>query len=332
MNRRFTFLVLIFAFVALLPFRSPAPLVHVPGEGWYYEPVGGDMKWVRNRASEQLQVAQDALKKKDYSIALHSAHRILRIWPMSDYAPAAQFIIGECLEATGKDELAFNAYQTLVQKYPKSEEYNTALKQEYEIGNRFLNGEWTRVLYGFIPFPMMMDDTAKMFEKIVENGPYSDIAPHAQLQVGAAYDKHGSYEEAVKAYQTAADRYHDQPAIAADAMYHEGQSYEKQAAHAEYDQSTAGKAIAAYTDFSTLYPDDKRVADAQKAIAVLKAEQVRGNFEIAKFYEKGHKWMGAVIYYNEVLQLDPNSPYAATARQRIEILKPRIKTMESASN
>jgi outer membrane protein assembly factor BamD (BamD/ComL family) len=61
---------------------------------------------------------------------------------------------------------------------------------------------------------------------------------------------------------------------------------------------------------------------------VLKAEQVRGNFEIAQFYEKSktlsaaQRRNGAVVYYNEVLQLNPNSPYAAAARQRIEALKP----------
>ena len=35
--------------------------------------------------------------------------------------------------------------------------------------------------------------------------------------------------------------------------------------------------------------------------------------------------MARVVYYNEVLQLDPNSPYAAPARQRIEFLKPRVQ-------
>jgi len=67
------------------------------------------------------------------------------------------------------------------------------------------------------------------------------------------------------------------------------------------------------------------VPQAQNAIARLKAEQVRGNFEIAQFYEKSRKWNGALVYYNEVLQLDPNSPYAASARQRIESLKPRVQ-------
>ncbi|HEU6449595.1 MAG TPA: outer membrane protein assembly factor BamD [Verrucomicrobiae bacterium] len=332
MNRRLILPVLIFVFAALLPFRSPAPLIHVPGEGWYYEPAGGNLKWVRQRASDQLQVAQDAFKQKDYATASHAAHRILRVWPQSDYAPAAQFLLAECLEAEGRDEMAFNSYQALIQKYPTSKEYNTALRKQYEISNRFLAGEWTRIGFGYIPFPMSLDDTANMFAKIVNNGPYSDVAPHAQLHVGATRDKQKNYEEAVKAYELAADRYHDQPDIAADAMYHQGLSYEREAEKAEYDQSTAGKAIAAYTDFITIFPDDKRVAAAQKAILALKEEQVRGNFEIAKFYEKGHKWMGAVIYYNEVLQLDPNSSYAAIARQRIETLKPKIRTEPTASN
>jgi outer membrane protein assembly factor BamD (BamD/ComL family) len=67
------------------------------------------------------------------------------------------------------------------------------------------------------------------------------------------------------------------------------------------------------------------VATAQAAVTRLKAEQVRGSFEIAKFYEFNHKWAGAIIYYNDVLQLDANSPLAAQARQRIDLLKPRVQ-------
>jgi outer membrane protein assembly factor BamD (BamD/ComL family) len=73
-----------------------------------------------------------------------------------------------------------------------------------------------------------------------------------------------------------------------------------------------------------VFPDDQRLAAAQSAIVKLKAEQVRGSFQIAKFYELNHKWAGAIIYYNDVLQLDANSPLAAQARQRIEILKSRL--------
>jgi outer membrane protein assembly factor BamD len=316
-------------FVALLPFRSPAPLIFTPGEGWYYEQFGLNTKWLRDRAKDQLEVAEEAFKNKDYPTASHAAHRVVRVWPLSDYAPRAQYLIGRCLEAEGNTEAAFNAYQAIIKKYPKLANYNEVLWRQYEIANLYLGGKFFRVFWGMLPLYPSMDDTAKMYSEIVTNGPFSEVAPHAQLRIGAAREKQQDYEAAVRAYAFAADRYYDQPAIVADAMYSRGYCYQKQAASAEYDQGTAAQAIAAYTDLITLFPDDKRTAEVQKAITALKAEQVRSSFEIARFYEDSktlnadQRRSGAVVYYNEVLQLDPNSTYAAQAKQRIAALMPR---------
>lgn len=298
--------------------------MYVPGEGWYYESPGETAKWQRTRAKDQLQVAEDAFAAKDYSTTTRAARRILRVWPLSDYAPRAQYLVARCLEERGKDEAAFNAYQNIVEKYPKSSQYNEVLWRQFAIAGRFLDGEWFK-LWNLIPLYSSMDETAKLYDKIVANGPYSEVAPHAQLNIGAAHEKEKNYADAVKAYNTAADRYNGQPLIAADAMYRAGVAWQKQADTAEYDQNAAAQAIAAYTDFMVVFPDDRRVSDAQKAIIKLKAEQVRGSFEIAKFYEHGHKWAGAIIYYNDVLQLDASSPLAAEARKRIEVLKPRLQ-------
>src|SRR5476649_42345 len=331
MNRRFVLLFVVAAFVALVPFRSPAPLIYTPGEGWYYEPFGEKADWMRDRAKDQLDVAEQSFTNKNYNVTLHAAHRVVKNWPLSDYAPRAEYLIGRCLEVDGKDEAAFNAYQAIMEKYPRSENYEDSLWRQYGIAGRFLGGEWFRI-WGVIPLYPSMDQTAEMFGKIVKGGPYSDVAPHAQLQIGSAREKQKNFADAVKAYQTAADRYHDQPAIASDALFREGIAWQKQAATAEYDQSTAAQSIAAYTDFKTLFPEDKRVPDAEKAMTALKAQQVEGNFKIAQFYEKSkilnaeQRRNGAIVYYNEVLQLDPNSTYATQARQRIEALKPLVQT------
>ncbi|HEX5399373.1 MAG TPA: tetratricopeptide repeat protein [Verrucomicrobiae bacterium] len=319
-------LILLFALVALLPFRSPAPLYYSSGEGWYYEPYGEKAEWQRPRAKEQLEVADQAFTNQNYNITLHAAHRVLRMWPLSDYAPRAEYLIGRCLEVKGKDEAAFNAYESLIQKYPHSDDYDDVLWRQYQIANRFLDGEWFK-LWGVIPLYPSMDRTAGLFSTIVTNGPFSDVAPHAQLRIGAAREKQENYPDAVSAYATAADRYYNQPLIAADALYREGVSYQKQAATAEYDQGTAGQAIASFTDFITLYPNDPRVPKAQTAIAALKMQQVEGNFRIALFYEQNkvlnakQRRDGALVYYSQVVQLDPNSPYAERARKRIEQLK-----------
>ncbi len=324
MNGRFIRLILLTACLVAVPFRSPAPLIYRPGEGWSYESAAGGGKWVRARAKEQLDVAQAAFDKKDYSLALKAARRVVRVWPLSDYAPRAQYLVGRCYEATGKDEKAFQEYQKVIEKQPKIANYQEIEERQFNIANKYLAGKWFK-LWGYIPIFSSMDKTSDMYEKIVKNGPYSEVAPQAQMNIGAAREKQSNYAMAAKAYETAADRYHDRPQVAADALYRQAQAYNKQAQTAEYDQSTAGQAIATFTDFITLYPNDPRVPKAQQVISALKTEQARGSFQIAKFYEKYKRWNGALVYYNEVIILDPNSPLANPARQRIEELKKRTQ-------
>jgi outer membrane protein assembly factor BamD len=328
MRHRFVRLLLILFCLLAFPFRSPAPLIYRPGEGWTYEPVGGGGKWTRSRAKDQLEVAQTAFDKKDYGLARKAARRVVRVWPLSDYAPQAQYLVGRCYEEEGQDQKAFSEYQMVLEKQPKIANYQEILQRQYTIAGKFLAGKWFR-LWGYIPIFPSMERTAGMYEKIVRNGPYSDVAPQAQLKLGAAREKQKNYPMAAKAYETAADRYHDRPKVAAEALFRQGITFQKQAQTAEYDQSTAGQAISTFTDFITLYPSDPRVPQAQKIITALKTEQARGSFQTAKFYEKYRKWDAAKIYYNDVVNLslgETNSPYAAAAVRRIDELKKRTPT------
>ena len=322
---------LIIGCLIAIPFSSPAPLIYRPGEGWTYESPGSSGgKWTRTRAKEQLDVAQAAFDKKDYSLALKAARRVVRVWPLSDYAPQGQYLVGRCYEAMGKDEKAFQEYQKVVEKQPKMANYQEIVDRQFAIANKFLAGKWFK-LWGYVPIFSSMDKTSDMYEKIVKNGPYSEVAPKAQMNIGAAREKQSNFALAAKAYETAADRYHDRPQVAADALYKQAMAYNKQAQTAEYDQNTAGQAISTFTDFMTLYPNDPRVGQAQKNIASLKTEQARGSFQIAKFYERYKRWNGALVYYNEVVFIDPSSPYAAPARQRIDELKKLTQTAQTAS-
>ena len=270
------------------------------------------------------------VRQEAYSLALKAARRVVQVWPLSDYAPRAQYLVARCYEATGKEEKAFKAYQTLLEKQPKIANFEEILQRQFHIANRFLGGKWFK-LWGYIPYPSM-ERTAKMYGDIVKTGPYSAVAPQAQLNIGTAWEKRKflffkspDYPAAIQAYDTAADRYHDQPKVASEAIYRTGLAYQKEAQTPDRDQSAAGHAIASFTDFIALYPNDPRVPQAQKIIASLKGDQARGNFDIARFYEKRKKWEGARVYYNEVQLLDPNSPYAAEALRRLDQIKPHLQ-------
>ena len=164
------------------------------------------------------------------------------------------------------------------------------------------------------------------FEQVVKNGPYSEVAPQAQINIGTANERKfvSDYPEAVRAYERAADKYADRKE-GVNALYMAGETYFKQAKKAEYDQSIAAQSIATFNDFSTLHPADPRVTEAQKKVSSLKTEQARGSYEIARYYEKRRKWEGAKIYYNDVLAKDPNSTMAEDARQRIDAIAQQQK-------
>ena len=317
------------AVVGLVSFasRCPAPLVFTPGEGWRYEKFGESGKWTRARAKDQLEVAQGAFDQKDYKLAMKAARRTVNVWQFSDFAPQAQYLMGRCHEAKGEDEAAFKAYQKLIERYPKVANYDEVLLRQMTIANRFLAGQWFK-LFNTVPFFASMDKTIKLYEKIIKNGPYSEVAPQAQINVGKAHENKvfKEYPEAVRAYEKAADRYADQKA-GKEALYLVGDTYYKQAGRAEYDQSVAGQSIATFTDFITLHPDDARVTEATKKIGTLKGEQARGAMDIARYYERNHKWEGAKIYYNAVvdaLKDKPADPQVQDALRRIESINKRI--------
>ena len=323
MNRWSVRLALIaFSLLAFAP-RSPAPLIFTPGEGWRYEAVGREGKWQRTRAKDQLDVAQEAFDKKDFGLAMKAARRTTHVWPFSDYAPQGQYLVARCEEAKGYDEKAFKSYQRLLEKYPKLTNYNEIVGRQFGIANRYLAGQWFRA-FNYVPLFPSMDKTIKLYEQVVKNGPYSDVAPQAQMNIAEAHERKflHDYDGAAKAYERAADRYSDQP-VGTDALFKAGVTYNKQARKAEYDQSIAAQAIAIFTDFKTLHPDDKRGADADTHISALKTEQARGSYDIAKFYERKHRWEGAKIYYNDVVQKDPNSKFAEEAKRRIEAINTR---------
>ena len=322
--RHSTRLLLVASCLWVAVMNCPAPLIYRPGEGWTYEAVGAGAAWQRKRAKDQLAVAQEAFDAGQFRLALKAAKHTVKTWPLSDSSGRAQYLVGRCYEARKMDERAFKEYQKALTRYPKLDNYAEIQQRQFDIANRFLGGQWFK-LWGYIPFFPSMDRTAKLLDQVNKNGPYSEIGPKALMNIGAAREKQKDFRLAVKAYERAADKYYDRPKVGADAMYSAGIAWNRLAKRAEYDQSLAGNAINFLNDFKALYPDDPRTEEATKIVSDLKSEQARGALKTAQFYEKYKRYQGALVYYNEVLVKDPNSRYAAEARERIDLLKPKAQ-------
>ena len=314
---------LVFSLLALtfaLPVAQ-ASLVWRPGEGWSDE-SGGDVSASSSR--DQLEMAHKLEAQGARDDALKAYKNLLRRWPLSFFAPEAQFRVGKILEDEAAFADAFKSFQVMVTKYPASDYFEQALNEQYRIANLYLAGEPQRIWK--IPVGPSMDRTVEMYNQVIKNAPYGTYAAQCQFNIGLAREQQRKYTDAVDAYQKVLDNY-PTSSVASNAQYQIGYAWMRSSINGDYDQGAARKAIDAFQDYLVRYPTSDKAAQAQENIQKLGQKQTQGAFNVAQFYETQHDPRAAFIYYNEVVREDPNSSQAQLAKKRIQELRPAVEAL-----
>jgi len=318
MPRFHTFLCSIVAF-SFATSLAQATLVWRPGEGWSDE-SGSDVSASSSRDQLELAHKLEAQGARDGALKAYKA--LLRRWPLSFFAPEAQYRVGKILEDEGDFNTAFTAFQKMV----TSDYFEQALDEQYRIANLYRAGEPQRIWK--IPVGPSMDRTIEMYERIIKNAPYGTYAPECQFDIGLCREQQRKYTDAVDAYQLALDKY-PTSSIAANAQYQIGYAWMKSCQLGDYDMGAAKKAVDAFQDYLVRYPSSDKAAQAQENITKLGQKQTQGAFDVAEFYQNSHppQPRAAFIYYNEVVREDPNSAQAQIAKKRIQALRPVVEAL-----
>ncbi|MBI5396669.1 MAG: tetratricopeptide repeat protein [Verrucomicrobia bacterium] len=312
----------LFALVALLalmaaPPPCPAPIVYRPGEG--FETKGQAAQQATPKA--QLEYGIELEKKREWDNALGSYRQLLRRWPTSIHAAEAQFHIGYCQEQQREYFKAFQSYQKVIDSYQGFEKFDEVLQRQFKIGNLFLSGERMK-LFGVKTFPSM-DKAVEIYEKVIKNGPYSEVAQQAQMAIGYAREKQKRYDDSVAAYRALIEKYPTSQ-LMEEAYFNVGLAFFKAATKAEYDQGYANKAVEAFNEYLVKFPSGSKTAVARDYIVRVQTDQARGLYEVAHYYDKQKDFSSALVYYNELIARHPQSSYAKEAHARVEMLRRQV--------
>lgn len=245
---------------------------------------------------------------------------LVRTNGFSAVAPKAQFHLGKALERKGAYKDAFKAYTDYTTKYPRGGDFDAVIQAQFDIAKLYLTGKKEKRLLGIIKTTTDASQAQEMFEAIVKRAPFHRLAPLAQFNVGQALEKETKTAEAIGAYQEVITRYPGDP-VADDAQYQIGYVQFHEAQDGSYDQNAKLRAREAFEDFVNRYPNSEKVAQAKQNIQALSGSDVKGTLGIAKFYDKTKNYKAAVVYYNEVVRVAPNSPESTESRKRIDELK-----------
>jgi len=281
--------------------------------------VGGDAGPPPGAEVDDYALAANFDESGSSNSALTYYRRFIKNHPASPLAATAQFRVGEILESQGNLTKAFDAYQTLVTRYPDTKNFETAVSRQVLIANTYLGGKRLSVLG--IPIIPGAERAQSMFEAILKNAPYSKHAAVAQFNLGLSFEKQGKIREAQNAYQGVMDR-HPNSSVSDDALYQIGYIYMRIGLSGRSeDLSALVLAKETFEDFLIQYPNSEKVAQAQDNLKVIGTNEAGDLLSIAKYYDRFKNYKAAAIYYNDVVRRQPGTPEAEVASARLQVLR-----------
>ncbi|MFA6383771.1 MAG: tetratricopeptide repeat protein [Candidatus Omnitrophota bacterium] len=276
---------------------------------------------VKSTPQGQLEFAKLLLEKKNYEEAKKELKKLIKSYPKAIEAAESQYCIGVIDETQGNLYEAFLAYQKVIDKYPFSERIGEINEREFKIGEEFMAGSKRKAFGMALP----VDHPAiEIFTKVVENSTYGPLAPKAQYKLGLVFKSQQRYYEAEEAFNKVVTSYPDSE-WAGPAKFQLAVTRASVSKSPEYDQGATREAKQKFEEFVSDHPDAVLTQEAEKHIKVLSEKEAESSFSAGLFYEKQKSWEAARIYYQDVIDNNPDSLWAVKSTERLAIIERRTK-------
>jgi len=269
-------------------------------------------------AAGKLRAAKRTLKKiiKEHS-ASPAAGEALTI--------RARIYMAKSLWIKGFDDL-----QKVVTKHANYEKFDRVIADQFDCATALMEGARGRILWIFPGFKQY-GTSAKQFEQIVRNAPYSDYAPLALMNIALVSEQINEPEEAIDALDRLIN-YYPQSMLAPDAYYNLAQTYSDLVQGYEYDQGSTRRAISYYEDFLILFPSSHLTGEVEANLRNMENLLASSRLNLGDFYYYfRNNNTAALVFYNEAITIEADSEAAAEARLRIADIESGVRPTNKAS-
>ncbi|MBI1911838.1 MAG: outer membrane protein assembly factor BamD [Deltaproteobacteria bacterium] len=153
------------------------------------------------------------------------------------------------------------------------------------------------------------EESEKIFKTLMEEYPLSPYSVEAQLMLGDACYAQEKYDES-SSYYTNFVALHPTHQKAAYAMFQKGMSHFRDVLTIDRDQTATKKALFAFQDLVSTYPDSPYFEKSKEFITFLKKRLAEREFYIAYFYYKDKNYKGALSRLRDILKEYPEAGLA----------------------
>lgn len=276
---------------------------------------------------------KDALRG-DTEGALRRFEAVVKAYPRSSVAEAAQWEVVRLNEVFGEHVEAFDALQLLIDHYPGN--YERALRKQFEIALRQLI-RYDQMLR--LPDPVKPKDLPKreqvsaMLRIVIENGPYAENVAEASYYLGVALEKEGKIPQSAMQHEAFMERFPNHP-LADDSAYQVAyilhKAWLKMKGGAPANRERAAMAM---EWFLARYPESDKAAQALGCLDDMRQSERKELTALAVFYEQRGNERAAAVYHRELASRFPELAGEGTAlRAKVLALMekyPELKDQEA---
>jgi len=227
------------------------------------------------------------------------------------------FLIAQAFYQYGNRIRAFYYLDELMDEYPESSYYSTALEKQYQIADRFLNGYKRRFLR--VPMFHAYDEAVEMLFRIQHRAPGSPLAERALLRTANYYYHDGQYDFAADTYAAYLRSYPRSP-ITPRVRLRQAYSMYAQFRGPKFDATPAIDAREQLKELIAQYTELAKEENLPALVEQIDRTLVQKLLVTADYYRRTHEPLGAAYTYRYVVKAYPQTEEARAAESAIRDL------------
>lgn len=264
---------------------------------------------------ETLDRAEDYLQRGGWK----AARKLLLYWfDTHDRRAAlrdrATFLLAEVYFQSGNRILSFYHFDEVMDLYPESRLYPSALLRQYDIADAYLNGYKARFLY--MPILDMEDQAIEILFRIQNRAPRSPIAEKALLRTADHYYATSQFDLAADAYGEYVKDFPRSP-LGPRVRLRQAFSQMAQFRGTRFDATPALDARESLSDLIVTQPELAGRESLPAVVRRIDEALARKLLVTAEWYAKTDHERGAIYLYRLLDKTYPDSADAAEARRRL---------------
>lgn len=262
-------------------------------------------------AAERLTEAIAAFRKGDYGTTESLAKKLIKAYPHSRYAEAAQWLRAEAIFSSGDFYQPYQEYETFLKTYAGSPLVDQALLREFQCAEA-LFGPARRKVIG-LPLFSGDDEAMAMLEKLYAHRPTGPLAADAVFRQAEHHLAKGRFIEAEEMLRKFLNEFPNH-ARARQAELWSAQCAMAANAGATYDDSGLTRAEDTLRAYREKYPRMAAQENVDGALEKIRHMQAERKLQRAEYYRRARRPKAARFYAQRVVDQFPGTPSVPKAQ------------------